>query len=119
MGNDILVLEKSLFKYEYMSNREWLENVIHDNFVECGKSGRLFDKSETIDMLHSCKSDRKIEIYNYECKRIDDNTYLIHYITKSDDKLIYRTSIWVMEERLKILFHQASSLASLIELVRA
>lgn len=60
-------------------------------------------------------------IYNFECKRIDANTYLVHYVTKSNDNLIYRTSIWTADgedERLKILFHQASTLNAHTKLVR-
>ncbi len=119
MKNRILELEKKLFKYEYMSNKEWLEKTIHKNFKECGKSGLLFNKKDTVESLHSYTEDRKIDIYNYEYECIDTNTYLIHYITKFKGELIYRTSIWIMQEdNLKLLFHQASKLNIDIDLVK-
>ena len=59
----------------------------------------------------SCDGDRKIDIYNYECKRTNENTWMVHYITISDNKNYFRTSIWVMEENLKLIFHQASILS--------
>lgn len=118
MKNMILELEKNLFKYEYMSNKDWLDRIIHNDFKECGKSGYFFDKEETIKALQDFTEDRKIDLYNYEYKCVDTKTYLIHYITKSDEKLIYRTSIWVMEGELKLLFHQASEVKVDIELVK-
>ena len=109
MENEILDLEKMLFKYDYISNKEWLENVIHDDFIECGKSGYLFKKAETVESLLECKEDRNVVIYNYDCNKIDTNTWIVHYITCVDniDKY-YRTSIWVKEQNLKLIFHQAS-----------
>lgn len=117
MKNKILELEKNLFKYEYISNRKWLENTIHNNFVECGKSGYFSYKTDTVKSLLEYSEDRTITIYNYEYKKIDEKTYLIHYITKQEDKLFYRTSIWIKEETLKLLYHQATELKERITLI--
>jgi hypothetical protein len=108
MKQEILELEKNLLKYEYISNKDFLEKTIHDNFLECGKSGMLFNKEVTVNELLSCKEDRNIKIYNFTCEQIDANTYLIHYITISNDKEYYRTSIWTKENNLKLLYHQAT-----------
>lgn len=118
MQNTILELEKKMFKYRYMNDIEWLDKTIHNNFIECGKSGIFFNKKETMESLNGCTEDRKIEVYNYECEKIDKNTYLVHYITKSENLLIYRTSIWVMEDCLKLFFHQASKLELEIKLIK-
>ncbi len=61
----ILELEKSLFKYEYMSNKEYLNNIIADNYKELGKSGILFNKDDVVNYLLSQQRDRDIEIYNF------------------------------------------------------
>jgi len=117
MKNKILELEKSLFKVEYMSDYNCLDNIIADDFKECGKSGYMFDKKGTIEFLLSVKEDRKIDIYNFECEEITEESWLVHYITKNDTgELIYRTSIWVMKENLKLLYHQASVLKEEIKL---
>ena len=44
MKNKILELEKRLFKHEYMSNVDYLKNVIDEKYLEVGKSGRKFNK---------------------------------------------------------------------------
>lgn len=109
MKDKILKLEKSLFKHEYMSNVDYLKNVIDEKYLEVGKSGRKFNRSDVINDLSVLKEDRQIIIYNFSCEQIDKDTYLVHYITKDGENNIYRTSIWKKEdENLKIIFHQAS-----------
>lgn len=111
MTNMILEMEKKFFKYDYMSNREWLEQTIHDDFIECGKSGRLFDKNETIRSLLSCKADREIKISQFDCNKIDHQSWIVHYVTYADsEKAFYRTSIWVGEKLQRLYFHQATEL---------
>ena len=111
----ILELEKSLFKYEYMSNNEYLNNIIDDNYKELGKSGILFNKDDVVNYLLSQQRDRNIEIYNFSGEELAPNLWIVHYITLSDDKKIYRTSIW---KDNRIIFHQASVLSDNTELIR-
>lgn len=109
MNNKILELEKSLFKYEFMSDITYLNEIIDDNYVEVGKSGKKFNKKDVINDLSILKEDRKITIYNFTCDKIEEDIYLIHYITKNNNDNIYRTSIWKKEyDKIKIIFHQAS-----------
>ena len=35
---------------------------------------------------------------------------MVHYVTKDKNEMTYRTSIWLKEDRLKIIFHQATKL---------
>ncbi len=109
MNNRVLELEKSLFKHEYMSDVTYLDEIIDDNFTEVGKSGKKYNKKDVINNLSITKEDRNITIYNFTCEKLSEDIYLIHYITKSNEDNIYRTSIWRKEcERVKIVFHQAS-----------
>lgn len=110
MYDILLELEKCLFKLEYISDREWLERTLHDDFCECGKSGMLFNKEDTVESLLQCTCDRNIEICNFECINITDTSWIVHFITESDNKRYYRTSVWVREENIKLLFHQATEL---------
>jgi hypothetical protein len=114
--DNILELEKSLFKYEYMSNKEYLDNIIDDNYKELGKSGLLFNKQDVINHLLNQQVDRDITIYNFSGEEISTGLFLIHYITLNNNIKIYRTSIW---RNNKILFHQASELKVDIDLIRS
>ena len=118
MNKEILKLEKSLFKYEYMSNIEYLNKIIDDKYIEVGKSGKKFNKKNVIDELSILKEDRKISMYNFTCDKIEESIYLVHYITKSgNNNNIYRTSIWKKQNNnIKIIFHQASLYKEDVEL---
>ena len=113
---NILELEKSLFKYDYMSNKEYLNNIIADNYKELGKSGILFNKDDVINYLLSQQRDRDIEMYNFSGEELMPDLWIVHYITLNDNKKIYRTSIW---EHNKIIFHQASEYKDDIDLMRS
>ena len=118
MNNKILELEKSLFKYEFMSDITYLNEIIDDKYIEVGKSGKKFNKNDVINDLSILKEDRKITIYNFICDKIEENIYLIHYITKNNNDNIYRTSIWKKEnDKIKIIFHQASLYKETVDLI--
>ena len=112
---NILELEKSLLKYDYMSNKEYLNNIIADNYKELGKSGILFNKDDVVNYLLSQQRDRDIEMYNFSGEELMPDLWIVHYITLSDNKKIYRTSIW---KHNKIIFHQASEYKDDIDLMR-
>jgi len=114
---EILELEKSLFEVKYMNNKEYLNNLIDDDYLEIGKSGKMINKDDVIKELSSLKENRNIDIYNFACTK-EDNIYIVHYITISNDNKIYRTSIWKKEKNYKILFHQASILNNQIDLIK-
>ncbi len=111
MYKTLLNLEKDFFKHDKITDREWLDAVLHDEFKEIGKSGIIFSKKDTIDDLTKLKADRNIVIYDFEFKELKEGCWLVHFITKeNNDELFYRTSVWVKENDLKMIFHQASKL---------
>ena len=59
MNNKIILdKEKSLFKYEYMKDINYLEELIDNNYKEIGKSGKVFNKEDIIEYLSNLKKDR-------------------------------------------------------------
>ena len=106
--NILYELETSLFKGEYLSNKEYLENIFHDDFMEYGKSGLVYYKEDTIKSLYNI-GDRDIKIEDFTYNKIDNNTYIVHYISISNDVSTYRTSIWLDNGRqLQLYFHQGT-----------
>ena len=99
-----------------MSNINYLNSIIDDDYIELGKSGKVFNKNVVIQELSKLKNDRNIKIYNYTCLELSNNIWMVHYITLSDEKKIYRTSIWKNDNELKIVFHQASEYKEQIRL---
>ena len=106
--NTLYELETSLFKGEYLSNKEYLEGIFHDDFMEYGKSGLVYYKEDTIKSLYNI-GDRDIKIEEFTYNKIDNNTYIVHYISISNDVSTYRTSIWLDNGRqLQLYFHQGT-----------
>lgn len=110
MYNTLLKLEKAFFKIDNITNEKWLSSILHDNFKELGCSGVVYYKQDVIDAFSSFNSSREIVIYNFEYLQINSNCWMVHYITKKKGEMFYRTSIWLKEDALKIIFHQASKL---------
>lgn len=110
MYNTLLKLEKDFFKIDKMTDVIWLDSILHDDFKEIGSSGSIFYKQAIIDALSSLKADREIVIYNFECLKLNSKCWLVNYVTTNKGEMFYRTSIWLNEETLKIIFHQASKL---------
>lgn len=106
----LLALEKRFFSKEFCANKEWLAAAIHDNFMECGKSGLLTGKAETVASLSAEPHDRVITIYNFTCEALGEDCWIAHYVTASDGGLFFRTSIWKKDADWQLCFHQASPL---------
>ncbi|HIU57068.1 MAG TPA: nuclear transport factor 2 family protein [Candidatus Ornithomonoglobus merdipullorum] len=110
----MLSLEKDLFRAEKITDKDWLDAVLHDDFKELGKSGVIFNKKDTIDSLSAMKDGRDIKIYNFECTELKNGCCLVHYVTReTGDKLFYRTSVWIGR---RLIFHQASELNETVQL---
>ncbi len=111
MEKILLELEQSFFKYEYISDRQWLSDILHPDFSECGISGFLYTKEDTVEALLSCEKDRDIEILDFQWAQPADSCFLVNYITKTENAAYYRTSLWIREDKLRLRFHQASRLS--------
>ena len=111
MYETLLALEKDFFRCDKMTDRAWLNATLHDDFREVGKSGLLFGKAEVIESFAAATGDRDIAIFDFEVRQLKPDCWMVHYITKDDaGNAIYRTSVWVREGNLKLIFHQASKL---------
>lgn len=104
----LLALEKDFFRLERISDRNWLDSVLDSAFEECGKSGRLFGREETIRALLRCTADRPIALYSFTCAPVGAGCWLVHYLTREDGRLYYRTSLWVGEDHPRLRFHRAT-----------
>lgn len=112
MKKTLLDLERSLFRHEITDDRSQLEKILHERFHEMGSSGMLYDRREVIEALHELKEDRRIELYDFTWQAVGRDCFLVHYITRNEDGVCYfRTSLWVEEDGLKLIFHQSSRMA--------
>ncbi len=111
LEQQILKYENDFFKKEFCDNIQNLNNRIHDEFIEFGKSGQVFDKNSIIIYLNNLDSNRDIEIEDFEIKRLKDDLIIANYISdeKEEDIEALRTSIWIKDNSgWKLFFHQGT-----------
>ena len=111
LEEQILEYENDFFKKKFCSNMENLNNRIHDDFIEFGKSGKVFNKDSIIEYLINLDDDRDIEIESFEINIMKKDFLVVNYISdeKEIDKRAVRTSIWINEnENWKLYFHQGT-----------
>ena len=107
----ILEYENDFFIKKFCDNMQNLNNRIHDEFIEFGKSGQVFDKNSIIKYLNNLDSDRDIEIQDFGIKNLKDDLLIANYISNEKEAGIkaLRTSIWVKEySDWKLYFHQGT-----------
>lgn len=107
---DIQKYEELFFSYDFCSISANLEQMIADDFIEIGASGKTYCKTDIIDYLSHLQADRKISIFDFKQKQLSDSLILVTYQTTEDANVAMRSSIWQMckDGTVKIIFHQGT-----------
>ncbi len=88
-------LETSLFLKEYLNNKDYLEGIFHPDFMEIGKTGNVYHKKDTIEMLYG-SGDRHIDIKSFSVRMVSLSMFIVNYISTNEDGVrAYRTSLWM------------------------
>lgn len=107
----LLKLEMSLWIDETRNSKEYLNQILHDDFKEFGKSGKVYNKSDILTDTDN-NMNTKFPFKNLEVKQIDEKSFLITYeaeiIQNSKSIKSNRASIWVGKESFQLLFHQGT-----------
>lgn len=91
-----------------------LQDLLSDDFIEFGPSGRIYNKAQTIKVI-SPDNLFKFSISKFYISTLGNNHFLITYkLLKSyNGKRIYslRSSVWKLEkDKLQIIFHQGTTI---------
>lgn len=102
---EIIELEKSLYNKNQRYNKEFLNRILHDDFIE--ESG-LTTISKT-EILNQLKFNDTVFNFMSEIKVIRKNeivtlTYVIEKIKSNNTYLSSRKSVWVVKEDSCLLF---------------
>lgn len=101
-------LELCFFDKSVRHSESALNNIIADDFIEFGSSGRVYNKNEIRAFLLSSEAPVP-ELKNFSVRDIGNNTFLVTYISEKNDTFTLRTSIWEeINGKWKILFHQGT-----------
>lgn len=110
----LVELEKSLHKTNVRKSRDDLDRILHDQFMEIGASGRLFDKGSIIEILPT-EGEVSIEGMNFKIRIMAPGVAQLTYLSVATRDGVktkaMRSSIWKFEENVwKLLFHQGTRL---------
>jgi uncharacterized protein (DUF952 family) len=106
-------LEEGMWQ-DTRADQEWMDHVLHADFTEVGRSGRLYDREQAIGATD----------YPYECElpldELDvvfpsEDVALVTYVSREslhgEELPAHRTSLWLhTDEGWRLRFHQGTPL---------
>lgn len=108
-------LEVSLHKPEVRSDARRLEALLHQDFVEIGRSGRHYTRAQMLELLASEGSPEHILAQDFHCQQLGSGLALLMYrsaiVARGGDASNHaaRCSIWQQTAHgWQIRFHQGT-----------
>ena len=109
-------LEVSLHQPEVRSDRDQVDRLLHESFIEFGRSGQTYTKAEILEVLSAESSEEAIYSGDYSLTMIEDGVALLTYksaqINASGKLSRYtlRSSLWqYTEPGWQMRFHQGTA----------
>lgn len=111
----IRALEEKLLRPEVRRNTDELSQLIADDFVEYGSSGKIYTKRDVLKALPN-EPEMHTEIKNFHARSLSPEVVLLNYELLSSDARSRRTrrsarsSIWQLSDgRWQIVFHKGTN----------
>ncbi|KAA3639091.1 MAG: nuclear transport factor 2 family protein [Proteobacteria bacterium] len=116
--NQIKSLECELHLLKVRADSAKLEAMLHDEFVEFGRSGQVYDKTDMIESFIDESGFPQIHSDNFQFKHLSDTVVLVTYISYQQvqdnikSHVTLRTSVWLFEQNTwQLVFHQGTEKA--------
>lgn len=101
-------LENSLLESPTRNSREYLDQILYDDFFEIGSSGNIYQKSDVLKFLPE-EAPFSYKIINFQVQQLSSNCVLVTYLIKKDKEESHRSSIWKYHAGTwKMIFHQGT-----------
>jgi hypothetical protein len=116
LESEIRILEERLLQATTRSSRGQVEELLSNDFVEFGSSGRVFDKQAVIEYLTG-DSPAHFSMLQFRVKRLAPDVVLATYIAVTHlpgapPRHSLRSSIWTREGYIwQLTFHQGTRTA--------
>ncbi|WP_051062612.1 nuclear transport factor 2 family protein [Ilumatobacter nonamiensis] len=116
MGSDLTEeacrLEVRLLDRKVRSQPSLVAELLHEDFIEYGSSGRRWTRDEIVNELSTEGGASRIATFDLTASELADNVALVTYRSSRDGREAWRSSIWIREDgRCRILLHQATPVA--------
>ena len=109
-------LEVMLHQPKVRSDRSQLNKLLHESFIEFGRSGQTYSKSDILETLPTDDSEQVIYSQDYSLAEIEQGVALLTYksaqINANGELSRYtlRSSLWQnTEQGWQMRFHQGTS----------
>jgi len=114
LDEHLKTLEETLLRPEVRTSAESLSELLADDFVEFGSSGRVWTKPDIIEALQD-ETSARLSMSEFTVKLLAENVALATYraakFTDRGSVKSLRCSIWTLREgRWQIVFHQGTRL---------
>ena len=117
--DELLKLETLLHKREIRSSACALSELLADEFVEFGSSGRIFNKSAIIAALVSEIGNTQVSVEDFTVRELAPNIALVTYVVTKPfgapagvARTSLRSSVWQMRDgRWQMIFHQGTKIS--------
>lgn len=106
-------LEKSLHRRDVRGSQADVDRLLADDFKEIGRSGRMYDKHQTLAALAAETATLAVEAGDFEFREIAAGVVLLTYFARTTDdagsRASLRSSVWkLIDGRWRMLFHQGT-----------
>ena len=115
LRDTLLQLELELMSQSVRKSRPKLDELLADDFVEFGSSGRVFDKQSTIEAMQSSPAEETHAIDNCRVVSLSEDTALLTYTCEVSSaagerlRKSNRSSLWIRSGTgWQLKFHQGT-----------
>ena len=103
-------LETSLQRRSTRNSPDAVSALLDDDFLEFGKSGRVYDRRTTIALLRTDDSELVPEVRDFEARQLSPDVVLVTYRSGRGDSFALRSSIWRRSGgKWRMAFHQGTA----------
>ena len=115
-------LEVELHQPAVRLNTERVSTLLHKSFVECGRSGQIYNRNEILKELSEEESGASIWSQDFVGKEISDGVILLTYLSASINSKgelsshTFRSSLWQQTPQgWQVRFHQGTSTGAFVQ----
>lgn len=105
--------EIALLSPETRSDNERVDQLLHDDFAEIGRSGRLWTRDEVLAMLADETRGESPQTAEWQFRELSPHNVLVTYaIVREGDVYSRHSSIWDLSSGVpRLRFHQGTRVA--------
>jgi ribonuclease HI len=83
--------------------------LLHPDYREFGRSGRVWDKESVLDLMEDTSELVRIRAEGLDAVPLGDDVVLVTYDSVTPEARAHRSSVWVRESgRWQVRFHQGT-----------